>query len=125
MTPTVRAGLLAPYNNWPNRVATHRFVLDIPLSPSHPSYAELERIERGLSQFRDRPVLLIWGMRDWCFTPHFLDRFVDEFFPQAEVHRLADAGHYVIEDAWERIVPLVEDFLARHPLRPVPAAGTQ
>jgi haloalkane dehalogenase len=125
MTPIVRAGLLAPYNNWSNRVATHRFVLDIPLAPAHPSYAELERIERGLSQFCDRPVLLIWGMRDWCFTPHFLDRFVHEFFPQAEVHRLADAGHYVIEDAWERIVPLVEDFLARHPLTPVPAAGTQ
>ena len=27
-------------------------------------------------------------MRDWCFTPKFLDRFGD-FFPQAEVHRLA------------------------------------
>jgi haloalkane dehalogenase len=35
-------------------------------------------------------------------------------FPNAEVHRLADAGHYVIEDAHERIVPLVADFLQRH-----------
>ncbi len=48
------------------------------------------------------------------FHPRFLERFL-EFFPAAEVHRLADAGHYVVEDAYERIVPLLEDFLRRHP----------
>ena len=36
----------------------------------------------------------------------------------AETHTFADAGHYVLEDAHERIVPLVADFLARHPLKP-------
>ncbi|MGO8691381.1 MAG: alpha/beta fold hydrolase [Thermoguttaceae bacterium] len=116
MTPAVRAGLLAPYDSWGHRVAIDRFVQDIPLNPRHPSYATLERIEAGLAQLRDQPVCLIWGMRDWCFTPGFLERF-REFFPAAEVHRLADAGHYVVEDAHERIVPLVEDFLIRHPLR--------
>jgi len=55
---------------------------------------------------------LIWGMRDWCFTPKFLERFL-EFFPAAEVHRLADAGHWVVEDAHERIIPLVEKFLEK------------
>ena len=63
-------------------------------------------------------------MRDWCFTPAFLDRFL-EFFPQADVHRLADAGHYVVEDAYERIGPLVEQFLAAHPLRPSGTAGAR
>ncbi len=59
--------------------------------------------------------MFVWGMRDWCFTPAFLERFL-EFVPAAEVHPLADAGHYVVEDAHERIVPLVEDFCRRHPL---------
>ena len=110
MTPQVRAGLLAPYDSWTNRIAIHRFVKDIPISPRHPSYAALESIERGLPALRDRPFLFIWGMQDWCFTPHFLNRFL-EFFPDAEVHRLHDASHYVIEDAHEQIVPLVERFL--------------
>jgi pimeloyl-ACP methyl ester carboxylesterase len=115
MTAAVRAGLLAPYDSWNNRIAIHRFVLDIPFSPRHPSYATLEAIEHGLATLRNRPTTLIWGMRDWCFTPHFLERFLD-FFPDAEVHRLFDASHYVIEDAHEQIVPLVEGFLARHPV---------
>jgi len=113
MTPAVRAGLLAPYDSWQHRLAIQEFVLDIPLHPSHPTYDTLARIEAGLAKFRNHPVCLIWGMRDWCFTPRFLDRFLD-FFPQAEVHRLADAGHYVIEDAYELIVPLVQMFLEKH-----------
>jgi haloalkane dehalogenase len=96
-------------------VAVYRFVRDIPLHPGHPSYATLVRIEEGLAQFARRPICLIWGMRDWCFGPEFLQRFLD-FFPAAEVHRLADAGHYVIEDAHERIVPILEEFLTRHPI---------
>ena len=115
MTPAVRAGLLAPYDTWDHRAAVYRFVEDIPLQVGHPSYATIAAIENGLARFRTHPVCLIWGMRDWCFTPQFLDRFL-EFFPQAEAHRLADAGHYVVEDAHERIVPILEDFLGRHPV---------
>jgi haloalkane dehalogenase len=115
MTPAVRTGLLAPYDTWAHRQAIYRFVADIPLGPSAPSYAALMQVEQGLAKLADRPWMFIWGMRDWCFTPHFLERFL-EFVPQAETHRLEDAGHYVVEDAHERIMPLVEDFLNRHPI---------
>ena len=114
MTPAVKAGYLAPYDCWANRVAVYRFVCDIPLSPRHPSYQTLLDIERGLSkEFQRHPVCLIWGMRDWCFSPEFLERF-REFLPLAEVHRLEDAGHYLVEDAHERIVPLMEEFLEKY-----------
>ncbi len=125
MTPAIRAGLLAPYDRWSHREAIYRFVEDIPLSPDHPSYETLLHIERGLPRLAAYPWMFIWGMRDWCFTPHFLQRFL-EFYPTAEVHQLADAGHYVVEDAHERIVPLVEQFLAAHPLDAVtPASETR
>jgi pimeloyl-ACP methyl ester carboxylesterase len=112
-TPTVRAGYLAPYDSWAHRVAVQRFVEDIPLSTSHPSYATLSEVEQNLTKLAALPTMFAWGMRDWCFTPKFLERFLD-FFPRAEVHRFADAGHYVVEDAHERIVPLVDSFIARH-----------
>lgn len=111
MTPAVRAGYLAPYDSWRHRLAVIQFVLDIPTTPKHPSYATLEKIERELGRFASSPVCFIWGMRDWCFDGRFLARFLD-FFPDAEVHRFEDAGHYVVEDAHERIVPILEKFLS-------------
>lgn len=110
MTPQVKAGLLAPYDCWANRIAIHRFVGDIPFTRQHPTWAVLEEIEAGLPSLADRPVQMIWGMRDWCFTPACLERLLKSF-PDAEVHRLADAGHYVVQDAHQQIVPLVERFL--------------
>ncbi len=115
MTPAVKAGYLAPYDSWANRVAVYRFVCDIPLRASHPSYQTLLDIEQGLPKFRNHPVCYIWGMQDWCFSPKFLERF-REFLPQGEVHRLEDAGHYVVEDAHERIVPIMETFFEKNPL---------
>ena len=110
MTPAVRAGFLAPYDNWGNRVAIHRFVQDIPLNARHPSYQTLVEVETGLRQFVDRPMLLVWGEQDWCFTTAFRDEF-RERFPQAEVLSFPDAGHYVFEDAHERILPRLREFL--------------
>ncbi len=112
MTAAVKSGFLAPYDSWAHRTAVQQFVLDIPLKPSHPSYATLEKIEAALPQFADRPVCLIWGMRDWCFTPHFLERF-EEFFPAAEVHRLYEAGHYVVQDAPREVAAAMEGFLSK------------
>lgn len=115
MTSAVRAGFLAPYGSWRDRVAILRFVQDIPMSPAHPSYETLVKIEEGLKQFQKSPMLFVWGMRDWCFTPAFLDEFLERF-PNAETLKLPEAGHYVFEDAFEEILPRLREFLAAHPL---------
>ncbi|MDO4571351.1 MAG: alpha/beta fold hydrolase [Planctomycetia bacterium] len=112
MTREVRGGLLAPYNSWRNRTATHEFVRDIPLSKKDRSYETLVRIENDLAKFRNHPVCLIWGMKDWCFTPEFMERF-QYFFPQAEIYPFNDAGHYVVEDAFERMIPIIDDFIKK------------
>jgi haloalkane dehalogenase len=108
----VKAGLIAPYDSWAHRIATLRFVQDIALSPRHPTWQVLERIEAGLPSLANRPIQLIWGMKDWCFRPECLERFL-KHWPNAEAHRLEDAGHYVVEDAKEEILPLMREFLAR------------
>jgi pimeloyl-ACP methyl ester carboxylesterase len=115
MTSAVRQGLLAPYDSWANRRAIYRFIEDIPMSAAHPTYETLLEIETRLALFKTMPWMFIWGMRDWCFKPKFLERFLD-FFPKADVHRLTDAGHYVIEDAYEEIIPLVDQFLTHNPV---------
>jgi haloalkane dehalogenase len=115
MTAPVRAGYVAPYRSWHDRIAVLRFVQDIPMSPAHPSYATLVSIEEQLSKFQHSPMLFVWGMRDWCFTPAFLEEFLKRF-PNAEALRLEDAGHYVFEDAPEAILARLREFLRAHPL---------
>jgi cis-3-alkyl-4-acyloxetan-2-one decarboxylase len=113
LEPAVAAGYLAPYDSWSNRRGVHSFVHDIPNGPNHPTWRTLAAIERGLPMFADRPISLIWGMQDWCFRPDCLDRFL-EAWPRAEVHRLADVGHWVVEDALDDAQTIVEAFLGRN-----------
>ena len=113
MTPAIKAGFLAPYDSWANRVAVQNFVADIPLRAGHPSFETLSRIDAGIGQFEKHPMLLVWGTRDWCFTTEFLAEF-ERRFPEAEVCRIEDAGHYVFEDAHEIAIPRLQQFLAAH-----------
>jgi len=113
MVGKVRRGYLAPYNSPQNRIANLRFIQDIPLTPDIPSYPVVEHIESQLGYFRDRPVMIIWGMQDFCFTSYFLDRW-KKYFPNAEVHEVEQAGHYVVEDADEEIIPWMIQFLQKN-----------
>lgn len=61
LKPAVKRGMLWPYRNWQERVAVWNFVKDIPLTDGHPSYAELKRVEEGLSCLKDKPIQLVWG----------------------------------------------------------------
>lgn len=110
--PLVRAGLLHPYDSWANRIAIARFVQDIPLDPRHPSYAELVATEESLARFAGLPACIVWGERDWCFSREFLDEWRRRL-PNAEVHVLPHAGHYLLEDAPGDVRRHVWDFLER------------
>lgn len=112
LDPLVAAGYLAPYNSWIRRAAVYQFVKDIPLSHTHPTWQTLGQIEDALPSLAQLPQLLIWGMQDWCFTPECLEKFC-HVWPDAEVHRLADVGHWVVEDAPEEAQRFVAEFLVR------------
>jgi len=119
LTPQVKAGYLAPYDSWANRIAVQRFVEDIPLSPGDPSFELVDEVARSLDRLSSIPVFIGWGAKDYVFDDHFLAEWHLRV-PHAEVHRIPDAGHFVFEDAKEELFPLMESFLARHPLQ---AAG--
>ena len=111
----VRAGLVAPYNCWQNRIATLKFVQDIHLTEKNPSYSVVKQVDASLSMFLDMPVLICWGAHDFVFDHDYLAEW-QRRFPEAEVHHFPDAGHYILEDIPDRVIPLVEDFLTRHPI---------
>ncbi len=115
LAPEAAAGLVAPYNSWKNRVAVSKFVRDVPLSEKDPSYKTLVEIEENLSLFRDKPVLLCWGMKDWCFPAEFLKRFLNDY-PEADVCKIEEAGHYLLEDAPEKVIDAMKSFFEKSPV---------
>lgn len=101
-----------PYDSWRSRIATLRFVQDIPLVPGDRSYELVSAVADGIGQFRHLPMLICWGVLDFVFDHHFLDEW-QKRFPEAEVHRFNDCGHYILEDAGAEIIPLISAFLER------------
>ena len=106
----VRAEYLRPYNSWRNRIAVSKFVQTIPLRESDPGYDIILEVASGLEQLQDKPMLIAWGLRDFVFDRHFLEEW-QRRFPNADVMRFDDAGHYILEDAQEEVVGRVRGFL--------------
>ncbi|MFG1498723.1 alpha/beta fold hydrolase [Halobacteriovorax sp. XZX-3] len=105
----IKEGYLHPYNNYANRIATARFVKDIPLSSKHPTYAKLSQIEDNLKNVTC-PKMFLWGAQDFCFNMDFLKRWKD-FYPDSKYVVYQDAGHYVIEDEKENCLKEIKGFL--------------
>ena len=112
----VRRAYLAPYDSWANRIATLRFVQDIPLAPGDRAWSLVEEAGRRLHEFADRPAFIGWGLRDFVFDWHFLDGFTHAL-PNAQVQAFEDASHYVLEDKRATLVPAIRAYLDAHPVR--------
>jgi pimeloyl-ACP methyl ester carboxylesterase len=117
----VRDAYTGVYDGWDNAISTLRFMQDIPLREGDAAWPLLAEAGRRLPEFADRPAFIGWGLRDFVFDRHFLAGF-RVALPDADVDAFDDAGHYVLEDKHEVLVPRMRAFLDRHPLQ-APSAG--
>lgn len=104
----VKRGFLFPYDSWASRIATHRFVVDIPSGKDTASDRALAEIERSLPLLRERDVTLLWGADDFCFNRHYFNRW-SELLPSASKDILANVGHYLIEDGGQPVVRQIQN----------------
>jgi haloalkane dehalogenase len=112
----VREAYAGVYDGWADAISTLRFMQDIPLREGDRAWPLLVQSGERLPQYADRPAFIGWGLRDFVFDRHCLDAF-RAALPRAEVHAFADAGHYVLEDRHEALVPAIRAFLDANPLR--------
>ncbi len=115
----VRAGYTGPYDSWDHRIATLRFVQDIPLKPGDRGWDIVSGTADRLEAFTKTPALLAWGLKDFVFDETFYREF-QRRLPQAERHPLPDCGHYVLEDGGADLRGVIADFLDRHADGPDP-----
>ena len=62
------------------------------------------------SAFTGKPALVLWGNKDIAFRTKELDRWRAEL-TDCEVHEFADCGHFLAEEAPDRILPLLQTFM--------------
>lgn len=103
----------APFPTYWSRVGILAFPRMIPFSASHPSAPVMQRVHDGLSKL-DVPLLVVWGMRDRVFPPTVIE-FWRSLFPEATVVEIAEAGHYLQEDAPEEICRAIVEFCRANP----------
>jgi haloalkane dehalogenase len=113
MTKKVKKGFTAPYDCPENRIATTRFVQDIPLIESDPSYSELIRVEEGLKKLQNIPAIVCFGRKDFCFNRYFYDAWKTHL-PKAKFYSF-HAGHYLLEDVGTEVFSLMKEFFQTNP----------
>jgi pimeloyl-ACP methyl ester carboxylesterase len=106
----IRQAYKLPYDSPENRIATLRFVQDIPLSEKDPGFDILNNTAERLHLLQQKPCLIAWGERDFVFDAPFLNKWL-EYFPDAETHRFADCGHYVLEDGGPALIDTISNFI--------------
>ena len=112
LTPAAREGFAFPYRTPADRRAIRRFVEDIPTSSSHPSWNELATASQGVARFVAKPVTIVWGQKDWCFTPRFRVGWQNRL-PEARVVPVEHAGHLVSEEAHDVVAAELRALLGR------------
>ncbi len=107
-----RAAYLAPHPSWDSRTGVLAYPRLIASKDSSPTRPLADHIEANLGALAAKPVLICWAMRDPAFRAAMLAMW-RQAFPGADVRELADASHFLQEDAHEEIVPALLDFLER------------
>jgi len=105
LTPEVHQQYLKPFGNACERNGTVAFAKSLLRDQDY--YAS---IGKKLPVLKNKPVLIIWGMKDAFITEKHL-LWMQEQFPAAEVVKYEDAGHFVLEEKSVVAGPVIEAFL--------------
>ena len=82
----------------------------VPTEPEHPNTAPLLAIREGMTSW-EKPALVLFGDSDPIFPPDVAER-IAELIPGAlPAETIANAGHFVQEDAGEEVAARIVDFL--------------
>ena len=72
----------------------------------------LRLIWDGRAAFADKPALLLWGLKDIAFRRKELEQW-KAALSDFELREFADCGHFLAEEAPDRVVLALRDFMGR------------
>jgi haloalkane dehalogenase len=103
--PEVLAMYLAPWRSRPRRIAAVTAPRQLIAASPY-----LENVEGSLPKLADRPVLIVWGTKDFAFRDAERERF-ERLFLRHQTVLYDDASHFLQEDAGDRIAESIRVFM--------------
>lgn len=108
-----KAAYLAPHPTWASRTSILVLPREIPAGPEGAVSDFVSEVhDKLIAAFGHKPIFIAWPMKDIAFGPEILNDLWLRDFPNAEVMRIEDAGHYIQEDAHEKVIPRLLGFLS-------------
>lgn len=105
LTPEIHQHFLRPFSKASERNGTIAFAKSLLRDQDY--YAS---IGKKLTILKEKPVLIIWGMKDEFITEKHL-LWMQEQFPGSKVVRYDDAGHFVLEEKSVVAGPVIAEFM--------------
>lgn len=109
LPPAVMDGYRHPFPTAASRVSLVQSPRMIPTRPDHPDWPTMDRIEKALPGLQC-PATILWGARDPAFPKRFAWAFSETLASHPQPVFLANAGHWLQEDAPDLLVPRVAAF---------------
>jgi len=111
LAPEGVVGYEAPFPTGESKAGALAFPELVPTEPEHPNTAPLLAVRDALASWR-KPTLVLFGDSDPIFPPRVAER-IAELIPGAlPAETIANAGHFVQEDAGEEAAARIVGFLA-------------
>jgi haloalkane dehalogenase len=107
-TPEILKAYTDPFPTPESRIGTWVFPRQIRMND-----AWLAETERGLERLRDKPVEMVFAMKDPAFGRESVIERWKSYFSNVTVERIPDANHYIQEDAPDRIVAAIKRVIER------------
>ncbi|MHA1311369.1 MAG: alpha/beta fold hydrolase [Candidatus Helarchaeota archaeon] len=106
----IKKAYIAPFPSPEYCIGAKAFPLDIPKGKNHPSSEIMQKIRDELILLKNKPKILIWGMKDKIFPPKIIEIW-QKIYPDIKIYKINEAGHYLQEDAPEQIVQIIKEFI--------------
>jgi haloalkane dehalogenase len=106
----VEAAYDAPFPTPESKTGALMFPELVPTEPDHPSAAAMLAVRERLRRW-EKPTLVLFSDSDPVFSPRVAER-LSELIPGAlPAETVADAGHFLQEDAGEEVAARIVEFL--------------
>jgi haloalkane dehalogenase len=100
----------APFPTPESKAGPIMFPEQVPTEPEHPNAAPMLAIREAMKEWQ-KPTLVLFGDSDPIFPPEVAER-IAELIPGAlQAETIANAGHFVQEDAGEEVAARIVRFL--------------